>query len=597
MHKDITRKQVLNYILSLIKPFPVAIFIMFWVAIVWSLSVSINPYLLKIIINRLSQNPADTVFSYLAAPILWYLGMYAILKVSYRLYGYFVEIRMIPYLRTKVAAEAMTILLNKNHIYFQNHSSGALVNKVNDLIRSVPTFLQTIIDKFFTHGLALAIAIISLWQVSAIFAIAMLLWALIFILGVTCCAKWFTHYARAWSEWGSVLIGHMVDMLSNILSIRLFTGKIIEKAGLNDICQEAIAREQRLEWSYFWMFFSYGFSSLLLQAVNFYFLCKGRSEGWISVGDFALVVSLNCAIFDFLWKIGKEFSEFSKLYGRIVQALDALLNDTNVEDSATKKSLVFSSGEIVFSHVQFHYANSKIFFNDVCITIKAGEKIGLVGFSGGGKTTFVNLILRLYEVTNGTIFIDGQDISHVSQESIRDCVAMIPQDPSLFNRTLMENIRYGKMDATDEEVIQAAKRAYAHDFIMKLPEGYQTCTGERGIKLSGGQRQRIVIARAILKNAPILILDEATSQLDSLTESEIQTSLWQLMQSKTTLVIAHRLSTLLNMDRILVFEKGAIVESGTHNELMKKNGLYRTLWNAQVCGFLPERTADELEQS
>ena len=191
-------------------------------------------------------------------------------------------------------------------------------------------------------------------------------------------------------------------------------------------------------------------------------------------------------------------------------------------------------------------------------------------------------------MTDGAILIDGQDISGVTQDSLRENIAMIPQDPSLFHRSLMENIRYSRTSASDEEVIEASKKAYCHDFIVKLPQGYDSLVGERGVKLSGGQRQRIAIARAILKNAPILILDEATSQLDSVTEKLIQKSLWELMQGKTTIVIAHRLSTLLHMDRILVFDKGKIIEDGTHDELLAKSGLYKSLWDAQVGGFLLE---------
>jgi ATP-binding cassette subfamily B protein len=214
--------------------------------------------------------------------------------------------------------------------------------------------------------------------------------------------------------------------------------------------------------------------------------------------------------------------------------------------------------------------------------------VGLVGYSGSGKTTFVNLILRMYNISEGNIFIDDQNIANVTQESLRSNIGIIPQEASLFHRTLMENIRYGRLDASDVEVIEAAKKAHAHEFIERLPEQYESLVGERGVKLSGGQRQRIAIARAILKNASILILDEATSQLDSVTESYIQESLWNLMQDKTTIVIAHRLSTLLHMDRILVFDKGKIIQDGKHSELLTDKGLYKTLWDAQIGGFLPE---------
>jgi ATP-binding cassette subfamily B protein len=268
--------------------------------------------------------------------------------------------------------------------------------------------------------------------------------------------------------------------------------------------------------------------------------------------------------------------------------LRALVVTPDIQDRRHARELVVSKGEIIFEDVQFSYQGSDPLFQNKSVKIESGQKVGLVGYSGSGKSTFVNLILRLFDVTSGQITVDGQDIRHVTQDSLRANIGMIPQDPSLFHRTLGENIRYGKTNATDEEIVEASKKAHAHAFISALAQGYDSLVGERGVKLSGGQRQRIAIARAILKNAPLLILDEATSQLDSVTESDIQDSLWQLMQGKTTIVIAHRLSTLLHMDRILVFDESKIVEDGTHQALLTQRGLYATLWNAQVGGFLPE---------
>lgn len=253
--------------------------------------------------------------------------------------------------------------------------------------------------------------------------------------------------------------------------------------------------------------------------------------------------------------------------------------------------MLITNGQITFSSVKFHYKGIEPLFQNKSVTIEAGQKVGLVGYSSSGQSTFVNLILRLYDVTDGQILIDGQDIQEVRQDSLREAIAMIPQDPSLFHRSLMENIRYGRIDASDEEVIEAAKRAHAHAFITKLFQMYEFLVGERGVKLSGGQHQRIAIARAILKNAPILILDEATSQLDFLTESTIQESLWELMQDKTTIMIAHCLSTLMHMDRILVL--GKIIEDNTHVKLFEKGGFYRALWDAQVGGFLPDNKNKE----
>ncbi len=228
--------------------------------------------------------------------------------------------------------------------------------------------------------------------------------------------------------------------------------------------------------------------------------------------------------------------------------------------------------------------------------IKGGEKVGLVGYSGAGKSTFVNLILRFYPIEKGRILIDGQDIAHITLDSLRKQVALIPQDPLLFHRSLEENIQYGNIQASKEEIIQAAKLAHCDEFIKKCPKGYASLVGERGTKLSGGERQRIAIARAILAASPILILDEATSSLDSVTENYIQESLERLMQNRTTIVIAHRLSTLAKMDRILVFDQGKVVEEGSHTELMAKQGHYAHLWQMQAGGFLPDDPTQRLAE-
>lgn len=586
MNKNITLNQVWRYIFGIIRPFRLSISVMLWVAFFWAMDLSLRPYLLKVILNRLSHGGTIPVFDLLIGPISLYLLLYLIMTSSFRLYGYFVEIRLIPAMRKKIANDALGRLIDKNHHYYQNNFSGSLANKVNDLTSSVPDLVQSFIDRFVSHSLALIVAIITLWQVNGLFALFMFTWTFAFILAALILSKRLNRLADDWAGYGSIITGKVVDVLSNILSVRLFTAKNEEKRALKTTFQGAVEAERKLQWTYFWMWLFYGYSFFILLCLNFYFLSKGYQEGWITVGDFALVLVINISIIDFLWQIMKEFSQFSKLYGRITQALSVLLDNSELIDGGN--SLVVTQGQIEFTHVKFHYKDAQALFYNKTITIESGTKVGLVGYSGGGKTTFVNLILRLYDINEGQILIDGQDIRHVTQDSLRQHISMIPQDPSLFHRTLLENIRYGRPTATDQEVMEAAQKAHAHDFITSLPQGYETLVGERGVKLSGGQRQRIAIARAILKNAPILILDEATSQLDSVTESDIQDSLWQLMQHKTTIVIAHRLSTLLHMDRLLVFDKGKIIEDASHQELLQKGGLYKTLWDAQVGGFLPD---------
>jgi ATP-binding cassette subfamily B protein len=318
-----------------------------------------------------------------------------------------------------------------------------------------------------------------------------------------------------------------------------------------------------------------------------YFLVHLYGSRLISVGDFVLILGLGMEVAHITWYTMSQVDEFNQAVGKCKQSLGSLIVPHDIKDKKDASNILITKGQITFSDVKFHYKGTEPLFQNKSITIEPGQKVGLVGYSGGGKSTFVNLILRLFDVTDGHIFIDDQDLREVTQDSLRQHIGMIPQDPSLFHRTLMENIRYGRIEATDEEVIEAAKKAHAHEFISKLPQGYESPVGERGIKLSGGQRQRIAIARAILKNAPILILDEATSALDSVTEKYIQEALHTLMIGRTTIVIAHRLSTLAEMDRILVFDNGQIIEDGNHQDLMNLKGHYALMWQMQAGGFLP----------
>lgn len=558
------------------------------VAIFWAIDVSLRPYLLKIILDTIVSAPKADLLVSVGVPIFWYLFMCFMLSTVFRLYDYYVNYKMIPEMRRNIALTAIQKLLGQSHEFYQNNFTGSLVNKVNDLIASIPDIIQIMTDRFMALFFVILIAIFTLWQVAPVFSICMIAWSGMFIIGALLLSNYMNKLSDDWSEWGTIITGKMVDTLSNMLSVRLFSRKKDEISILNHTFNEAVNAEKKMQWVNFWVWFVYGYSFSLSLGFNFYFLIQGYQEGWITVGDFVIVLTINMSIVDFMWEATREFPNFTRLFGKITQSLRAILTEVSIQDAVDARSLVIEKGEIKFEDVRFNYQDTESLFEKKSVHIHAGEKVGLVGYSGSGKTTFVNLILRLYNLNAGRITIDGQDISQVTQESLRNAISMIPQDPSLFHRSLMENIRYGRLGATDEDVIEAAKKAYAHDFIMAIPQGYAAHVGERGVKLSGGQRQRLVIARAILKNAPILILDEATSQLDSITEGYIQASISELMRDKTTIIIAHRLSTLLHMDRILVFDNGQIVESGTHKELITGQGLYKTLWEKQVDGFLPE---------
>ena len=291
-----------------------------------------------------------------------------------------------------------------------------------------------------------------------------------------------------------------------------------------------------------------------------------------------------------LFEFNQTFRSLENSLTEATEFTDLLTDQPLIQDSPDAKKLVVKKGEITFEKVDFAYpeAPDTLVFDTLNLRIQPGEKLALVGHSGGGKSTITKLLLRLSDVTEGKIMIDGQDIRESTIHSLRSSIAYVPQDPAMFHRSIMDNIRYGNLDASDEEVIDAARQAHALEFIHTLPKGFDTLVGERGVKLSGGQRQRIAIARALLKKAPILVLDEATSALDSESEKLIQDSLKDLMKNRTSIVIAHRLSTIAKLDRIIVLEKGQAVEDGTHAQLLKEKGIYAKLWAHQSGGFIEE---------
>lgn len=310
--------------------------------------------------------------------------------------------------------------------------------------------------------------------------------------------------------------------------------------------------------------------------------------GEVTIGDFALVQAYLIAASHQLWGFNRTIRGIYEAIADASEMVEIMQTPYDVKDPLVPKPLTITNAEVSLTNVLFNFNETRTVLPDLSITISGGERVAFVGPSGAGKSTIVKLLLRLHDVTSGAITIDGINIAHVRQQELRSAIGFVPQEPVLFHRTLMDNIRYGRMDATDEEVMSAAKQAHCHEFIDQLPEKYQTYVGERGVKLSGGERQRVAIARAILKNAPILILDEATSSLDSESEQYIQEALEVLMKGKTVIVIAHRLSTIMRMDRIVVIEEGRIIDSGTHRELLSKEGLYKKLWSIQAGGFLLE---------
>jgi ATP-binding cassette subfamily B protein len=563
------------------------------IALVWALELSISPYLLKIII--------DTVVSYASEPnkigeaifipALLYVLMSLLLNFNFRLYDY-INLRLYPDVKGAVNRDMFSYLLDHSYTFFQNNFVGNLTKKIWDMVENIEYLISIPNEWFYPRFFAVVIASLTLFfVVRPIFGIILFLWAILFVYVSYLAAKGSEKYARRYSENGSIVVGTVADAVSNVISTKLFDNSTHEISHLNNDIKNVQNAERALRWYDLKIDFIRGLGATLLMTAMFIALIHGVKEGLVTAGDFALVITLSLA---FLWTIhdvGKQMQRFAKVVGICNQALSFLRLPHEITDDLNAKPLVVTQGIIQFAKVSFHYENNQPLFIDLNITINSGEKVGLVGFSGGGKSTFIKLILRLLDTQNGSILIDNQVIKNVDSHSLRKQISTIPQEPDLFHRTIMENIRFAKLDATDEEVITAAKHAKCHEFICELPQQYQSLVGERGIKLSGGQKQRIAIARAFLKNAPILLLDEATSSLDSITERHIHEALHAVMANKTTIVIAHRLSTLRNMDRILVFDNGTIIEDGTLDTLLaNKNGHFAKLWQMQVSGFIPEVT-------
>lgn len=554
----------------------------------WALDQLAFPYCTKLLIDDVTNFTGDRADIYtVIAPVLWFgLAVWMLLLIIWRFLDV-VEVYFIPGLQANIRLRMFEYIEKHSHKYFANEFAGRLANKILDISNGSWDILNFLFRDIIPVSAAILASIVMLYFVNPMFAFIFALFYTVHMGISIWFGKYCNHLSHLHSEKKSTLQGSVVDSLSNIINVRLFARHKFEVKHLNRFQQEEVKAHKKLLWGLFYVRMVLEVPSFLMIVATVYYLIHGWQQGHITAGDFAFVITVAFNTMMSVWRLGWELPNFFKEIGTCQQALSLIQTPHEIVDSVDAKPLVVKEGRIVFDKVHFHYTKGHDLFKNKNIVIEPGEKVGLVGFSGSGKSTFVNLILRYFDLESGRILIDGQDIAKVTQDSLRHNIAMIPQDVTLFHRTLLENIQYGDLNASKEEVIKASKKAHCDEFIATLEHGYDTLVGERGIKLSGGQRQRIAIARAILKNAPILILDEATSALDSVTEKYIQESLNLLMQHRTTIVIAHRLSTLLGMDKILVFHNGEIVEQGDHNTLLKLNGHYARLWHLQAGGFLP----------
>lgn len=580
--------KLINFSWKILKPYRFYISFMLLTGILWGVNVSLSPYLLKIIIDSLAENKA---VQQVYLPAVIYVLLYFFTAINFRALDW-IKYKILPPIKKDTAMNMFDYIKHHSHDFFQNNFAGSMSNKVNDMVVNLESLLNSA-DEFFANFASFLIAIVVMYTVNPIFALALFSWCVLFFIISMIFSKSIHELSKLTSESYSKYSGTLVDIFSNISSVRLFSRFKYETKNLSDSVDDLVYKDRNMLKYIIKMRLVQDITLVGLLGVMFYMLLNLYNKGMVTIGDFALILTITMSIFQAMWHLANKIVDVYKNIGRCYQAMSLIDVKHEIIDQDNAKNLVVKNGAIEFKNVTFSYKNSTPIFFNSNIKISAGSKIGLVGYSGSGKSTFINLILRLYDIAEGDILIDNQSIKAVSQDSLRHNISMIPQDISLFHRSLRDNIKYGNIDASEEDIIKASKQAHCHEFITNLHKGYDTLVGERGIKLSGGQRQRIAIARAFLENAPILILDEATSSLDSVTEKYIQDSLHLAIQNRTTIIIAHRLSTLLEMDRVLVFKDGEIIEDGSHDNLLAANGHYAKMWAMQSNGFLPN---DEKEK-
>lgn len=486
--------------------------------------------------------------------------------------------------------QAFEKLIHHSYSFFADNFTGSMVSRVQRFAAGYERLGETVYSNIIPLIINVGGAVVVIYTQQPILAYLVGAWAGLFLFANYVFARWRFKHNVALAVLDSRASGTLADAVSNHSAITLFNAFDGEVGRYRDVTEEQAAKQRFLWRSGTGMDAFQLFFVVTVELLVFYFALDYWNQGSVTLGMFVLLQV-------FILQIGSKLTSFARVvrtmyevHAQATEMLQIMKLDPGIADSVGATALAVSDGTIQFENVTFNFNETRNVFKDFKLTIPGRQKVALVGPSGAGKTTIIRLVLRLYNVTDGKVTIDSQDIAEVTQSSVRDAIAFVPQDPALFHRTLMENIRYGRSDATDEEVIQAAKSAHCDEFIDVLPDKYETYVGERGVKLSGGERQRVAIARAILKNAPILILDEATSSLDSQSEALIQDALDVLMRDKTVIVIAHRLSTIRKMDRILVIDNGVIREDGTHEELLKsKDSLYKALWDLQAGGFIVEK--------
>lgn len=548
-----------------------------------------EPYALKAVVDALTAatGGGDAMphgigvggwFLLLLAIWLGSMGMYRLHQI--------IDIYTSPSIRALVQKRMFAWLLGHSPRYFQDNFAGKLGQKIKQGANAALDLIEIVTWDVIRVAVLLVVALGLLWTASPLFSAVLAGWMIVYVGVSAWLARHCFHLSETMSEAVSTSSGRIIDAITNADLIRGFARTAFERVFLGHFLNAERFRSRRLRWFLVLMRLFQMFSIMGLLGVLVWVAIARTLVGAMSVGEFTLVFTLAFQISNTVWHLSDRMLSFFEELGTLAEALDLVSAPHEITDKPDAPALQVKAGGIELREIHFSFPDGTKVFNGLNLSIQPGEKVGLVGRSGAGKSTLVKLIRRQFDPQYGRVLIDGQDIAHVALESLNAAIAEVPQQPGVFHRTIGENIAYGRPGATQAEVEAAARQAHAHEFISRRPTGYDTIVGEQGIKLSGGERQRVAIARALLKDSRILMLDEATSALDSESEHLIQEALWTLMGGRTVIAIAHRLSTVTEMDRILYLEGGQVVEQGSHADLLALGGRYAQLWHRQSGGFL-----------
>ncbi len=576
-------KRILAYLWPEVRKHKLSFFFVFLsygIAIVFD-SI-LKPYVYKEVVDSISsRGDPNEILSRVTFLAIIFVGIITVYFIFYRAGDYanaYFESKVMKGLYDK----AFDKLLLHSYTFFSNTFSGSIVARVKRFSRSFEVLQDVLSFQIWFSFVSITGILVVLFFNLPVFGFIFLGWALVYIFITFLFLRKKVKLDMQKATADSLVTALLSHSITNILNIKIFSGNNREK---NKFYASTLDEEKKRLKAWFYGNFQnlvQGGLMAILQVVVLFFTIRLWYVGKMSVGDFILLQSYMVGLFNILWSLGRSITKGMEAVSDMKEVVEMLDKNPDILDPVSPEKCIIYKGKIEFQNVNFEYIKNFDIFKNLNLEIKSGEKVGLVGRSGSGKSTITKMLLRFADVKEGKILIDGQDISKLKQEDLRNKISYVPQDPILFHRSIKENILYSKPEASEDEIIKSAQKARAHEFIMGLPEKYDTLVGERGVKLSGGERQRIAIARAMLKDAPILILDEATSSLDSISEESIQEAFSELMKGKTTIVIAHRLSTIQKMDRIILLDKGSIVEDGSHKELLEKNGYYADLWNRQT---------------